>query len=119
MGTPPLRQGTIVKAEIEPEHGQTKNRPAVVLTPTHLIAGSTKVALIGISTSYYPGNDNHILIPWHPDGRGPTRLRRPCAMCIDLVDTEIDKAAVKPSSASSQLGMAELLLVLKQRGIRF
>jgi hypothetical protein len=81
----PLKQGSIVIAPIVPDAGRIKPRPAVVLTPTNLIATEPQIEVIGVTGSYYPDDPLCFALPWTPDGRGPTRFARPSAAKLTLV----------------------------------
>jgi mRNA-degrading endonuclease toxin of MazEF toxin-antitoxin module len=64
-----------------------KYRPAVLLTPTDLIAQSDPLLIMGISSSYYPGNDGVIPLQYRADGNTITRLTKDSAACVNLIQS--------------------------------
>jgi len=100
-----------------PPRGQTKFRPVVVFTPDDLIATSSALEVVGISTSYYPSDPDCIPLPWRMDGNIHTRLRRDCAACLNLLGT-IPKDGFEPVGFLKQTDAAlvELLARLKASG---
>lgn len=87
MTTEALEFGRIVWAEITDSQGNRKERPAIILTPTHLLTTSSLIGVVAVtSTIIEPVPDDYVLLPWHPQGRVRTRLKRRCAaVCSWLV----------------------------------
>lgn len=116
MNTPPLRQGTIVRAYIIPQRGITKMRYGVVYTPDHEIDLATLIELVAISGSCYPDDPDHIPLPWQADGQVMTRLRKPCAIALNFTDV-VPKAQVAPTwGYLPREKLAEMLSGLKRLG---
>jgi mRNA-degrading endonuclease toxin of MazEF toxin-antitoxin module len=79
--TPQL--GSVVWAEIADANGHRKIRPAVILTPTADIAPGKRVDLVAITTRLpdcLP--DDYVLLPWDPQGKARSGLRRKCAAVV-------------------------------------
>jgi mRNA-degrading endonuclease toxin of MazEF toxin-antitoxin module len=100
----PLRLGTIIWAEIADPNGVKKPRPAVVVTPTDAIMPGGSLDLVAI-TSFIPDPlpDDHVLLPWHPQGHPRTGLnRKSAAVCnwVAVVSVDIFQsvAGVVPST---------------------
>ena len=89
-----LEQGRIVWAELPSSDGRSRKcRPAVILTRTDQIRAGSPFVAVAITTTFPdPPPDDHVLLPWHPNGAVRTRLNRPCAAaCSWLVQiTESD-----------------------------
>lgn len=92
----PLRQGTIVYATMISPRGESKPRPCIIYTPDNLIPLSETVGVVGITTSYRPGDPKYIPLPWRDDGRIHTRLKRQSAITFDLM-AEVDKSRLRPT----------------------
>jgi hypothetical protein len=96
--TPSLRRGRIVLAAVEDRNGFRKERPCVILTPTHDIREGGALVVLAITTTFpSPAPPDCVELPWHPQGHPVTRLRRRSAAVIGWYD-EI--------SASDVLGYA-------------
>jgi mRNA interferase MazF len=76
--TPQL--GSVVWAEIADANGHRKTRPAVIVTPTAEIAPGKPIHLVAVTTRL-PDSlpDDYILLPWDPQGKARSGLRRKCA----------------------------------------
>jgi hypothetical protein len=116
MAEPPLRQGTIARARIRPERGQTKSRYGVIYTPDSVIALSANVDLVAISTSCYPDDPNSIVLPWSPDGRVMTRLTVPCSIVLTMTDTLPISEVTATWGHVPKSVLAEMLDGLKKHG---
>jgi hypothetical protein len=79
-----LRQGTIVNVRFVPPRGVPKWRYCVVVTPDKLIDSQATIEVVGVTTSFFPGRDAYLPIPYHPDGNGSTRLREMSAIAFEL-----------------------------------
>lgn len=72
--------GNVVWAELEDANGFRKVRPAVVVSATVDIAAGRPVRVAAITTRLTsPLPDDHVLLPWQPEGKVRTGLRRKCA----------------------------------------
>ena len=75
-----LQIGRIVWAEIADRNGIRKQRPAIIVSSTDAAGVLTVVAV----TSRVPNSlpDDHVLLPWHPQGHPRTGLnRKSAAVC--------------------------------------
>lgn len=90
-----LSQGMIVYAPMTPGRGEVKARPAVVLTPDHLLADAENVELVAISTSCRP-SDPQVPIPDDDATRAVTRLKKPCSVALNFTD-RVYKGHVEPT----------------------
>jgi len=71
--------GSVVWAELEDANGFRKTRPAVVMTASADIAAGKPVRVVAITTRLpKPLPDDHVLLPWDPQGKARSGLRRPC-----------------------------------------
>jgi len=78
-------QGRIVEALVlDPQSSNPKNRPVVIVTPTHEIVAGRPFVAIAI-TSQVPNNpsENYVLLPYQRNGRGRSGLRKKCAAMCD------------------------------------
>jgi mRNA-degrading endonuclease toxin of MazEF toxin-antitoxin module len=72
--------GSVVWAELADAHGNRKVRPAVVVTPTADIVAERPLRVVAVTTRLStPLPDDHVLLPWDPQGRARSGLRRRCA----------------------------------------
>src|SRR6266478_2554630 len=81
MSSAPLPQlGSVVWAEVADANGFRKVRPAVVVTATDNITAVGRLLLAAITTRIdSPLPDDHVLLPWDPQGKARSGLRRRCA----------------------------------------
>jgi len=71
--------GSVVWADFEDDNGYRKVRPAVVVTPTAEIAPGKTIRLVAITTRLtVPLPNDHVVLPWDPQGRARSGLRRKC-----------------------------------------
>jgi mRNA-degrading endonuclease toxin of MazEF toxin-antitoxin module len=86
---PTLEQGRIVWAELSSLDGtKKKRRPGVIVTPTSEI-GSGQAFVVAAATTKFtePMPEDHVPLPWHPQGNVRTRLNRPTvAVCTWLCE---------------------------------
>jgi PemK-like, MazF-like toxin of type II toxin-antitoxin system len=74
------RLGSVVWAEVEDVNGFVKVRPVAIVTPTAEIAPGKTVRVVAITTRLSsPVPDDHVLLPWDPQGKSRSGLRRRCA----------------------------------------
>lgn len=72
--------GSVVWAEVADPNGFRKVRPAVVVTATDNITVAGRLLLVAITTRLdSPLPDDHFLLPWDPQGKARSGLRRRCA----------------------------------------
>lgn len=72
--------GSVVWAEVADANGFRKIRPAVVVTATDNIIVGGRLLLVAITTRIpSPLPDDHVVLPWDPQGKARSGLRRPCA----------------------------------------
>src|SRR5687767_4167604 len=85
---PSLSYGDIIWADVRDRHGNTKRRPAIILTPTDLIRSDGELLLMAITTTFAkPAPAWHVPLPWNPDPRKVmTRLARRSAAVVNWVD---------------------------------
>ena len=111
-----LTQGDIVMATVRPLRGEVKRRPAVLVTPTPLIAGAATLKVVGISTSYRPDDPHIVPLGWRSDGRIHTRLRRDSAATAALT-VDVPAADIEATGGHlSQSERIELLGLVKRLG---
>jgi hypothetical protein len=75
-----VQVGRIVWAEIADPNGIRKQRPAVIVSAADDADTLTVVAVTSRVPEILP--DDHVLLPWHPQGHPRTRLnRKSAAVC--------------------------------------
>ena len=75
-----LQIGRIVWAEIADRNGIRKQRPAIIVSPSDDADTLTVVAVTSRVPDVLP--DDHVLLPWHPQGHPRTGLnRKSAAVC--------------------------------------
>ena len=116
LATPPLKQGTIVRAWFTPQRGVRKYRTAAVYTPDSRLVNAIHVDVVMISASCYPDDPDYIPLPFHPQGKVGTRLCKPSSIALDETDT-IPISEVEPTWGFVPAAeRAEMLAGLKLRG---
>lgn len=83
-----LQQGSVIRALVPDPRGQNpKWRPLVVLTPTAEIENAETIVAVAITGVYSdPLASDEVPLPYHPQGKARTGLRKPCvAKCSWLV----------------------------------
>jgi mRNA-degrading endonuclease toxin of MazEF toxin-antitoxin module len=74
------RLGSVAWAKLEDVNGFAKVRPVAVVTPTAEVAPGKTVRVVAITTRLpTPLPDDHVLLPWDPQGKARSGLRRRCA----------------------------------------
>ena len=87
-----LRRGRIAWARVSDRRGSFKQRPLIIVTATDDIREDEPLIAMAITTSFgEPPPADHIPLPWHPQGRSITRLRKRSAAVLSWV-IEIDAA---------------------------
>ncbi len=96
-----LQIGRIVWAEIADRNGIRKQRPAIIVSSTDAADTLMVVAV----TSRVPDSlpDDHVLLPWHPQGHPRTGLNRKsaaaCSWLNQIAASDIlDVAGIVPGS---------------------
>lgn len=80
-----VSQGSVIRAWVhDPQGGNPKFRPLVVITPSHEISDSGDVAVVAITGVFPdPPNDDEIVLPFHPGGQARSGLTKRCvAKCL-------------------------------------
>jgi hypothetical protein len=78
-------------------------RPAIIVTPTLRLSTTGPFDVVAITSRLAaPLPDDHVLLPWHPQGHSRAGLNRRCAaVCTwlaQIVDSEIqDVAGIVPT----------------------
>jgi hypothetical protein len=73
-----LCYGQIVLANVSDGHGNTKNRPVVIVTPTEEITEDRGIVAVCISTQIEdPTPLEHVKLPWSRPRHPRTGLNRP------------------------------------------
>jgi hypothetical protein len=84
---PDLRRGRIVWVSLRDRRGYSKDRPAIILTPTHDITDEDDLELMAITTTYAdPTPKDHVELPWRNSGHPVTRLKRRSAAVTTWLD---------------------------------
>lgn len=69
--------GSVVWAEVADANGIRKVRPAVIVSPSADIAAGQPVRVVAVTTRLpTPLPDDHVLLPWDPQGKARSGLRR-------------------------------------------
>ena len=102
--------GSVVWIEIADPNGHQKIRPAVIVTPTSAIAPGQSVHLVAITTRVpEPMPEAYVLLPWDPQGKARSGLRRKCAAVahwqveIPIEDVQSIVGVLPPSVMSELL----------------
>lgn len=88
-----LRQGSVIQAKVhDPQGGNPKLRPLVVVTPTaEIVASAPLVAVAVTGTFSAPLAGDEVALPFHPGGLAKSGLRKPCvAKCSWLVTLQAE-----------------------------
>ncbi len=105
----PLQLGSVVWAELEDPNGYRKVRPGVVVTPTADIHAGKPVRVVAITTRLpNPLPDDFVLLPWDPQGKARSGLRRRCAAVASwqaeiAVGAVQEEVGILPPKAISEL----------------
>jgi mRNA-degrading endonuclease toxin of MazEF toxin-antitoxin module len=110
-----LRYGQIVLASVSDGHGNTKNRPVVIVTPTEEITEDRDVVAVCISTQVEdPTPLEHVKLPWSRPRHPRTELNRPnVAKCDWVVPVRLSNI-VKVLGQAPSAQMAEIALILRR-----
>jgi mRNA-degrading endonuclease toxin of MazEF toxin-antitoxin module len=83
---PELRRGRIVWASLRDHNGKAKERPAIVLTATPDIRLDGPVEVVAVTTAFpEPPPPEYVELPWDPQGRAKTRLRKRSAAVLTWI----------------------------------
>jgi len=89
-----LRRGRIVWATVRDMRGHEKQRPIIILTETENIRPGEWLEAMAVTTSFAdPPPADHVPLPWHPQGRVMTKLRKRSAAVLSWL-VEIDPADI-------------------------
>lgn len=102
------RLGSVVWANIKDANGFRKVRPAVVVTPTDEIAPGKTVRLAAITTRLpHPLPEDHVLLPWNPQGTARSGLKRRCAVVVSWLIAaaadDVEVAGVLPAAVTQEI----------------
>jgi hypothetical protein len=108
-----LAQGHIARAKVfDQQGGNPKVRPRVVVTATSEIPSQDALVAVAITGRFSdPLADDEVILPWHPEGRVRTRLRKSClAKCswlcqIRKEDTVATKGTVPRAQMEKIIGI--------------
>ncbi len=99
----PLVQGQIVQAEVyDPQGGNRKLRPLVIVTATSEISGQEPLVAVAVTSRFRePLEEDEVLLPWHPGGNVRTKLRKPCVakcrwLCQIAVADVVEQRGIVP-----------------------
>lgn len=82
----PPQLGSVVWAKVEDANGFRKTRPAVVVATPSDATSSQPLPVAAITTRLSsPLPDDHVLLPWDPQGKARSGLRRKCAAVASWV----------------------------------
>ena len=85
-----LRRGRLVWAKVRDRRGVAKERPVIVLTATAEIRQGESFEAMAVTTTFpQPPPADHVELPWHPQGRVLTKLRKRSAAVLSWI-VEID-----------------------------
>jgi hypothetical protein len=74
---PELRRGRLVWAVVRDRRGVPKQRPLIILTPTDAIDPREPLLSMAVTTTFAdPPPPDGVPLPWHPQGRVVTKLRK-------------------------------------------
>jgi mRNA-degrading endonuclease toxin of MazEF toxin-antitoxin module len=101
--------GSVIWAELTDANEFRKVRPAVVVTATREIAADQPLRVVAITTRLpvrLP--EDHVLLPWDPQGKARSGLRRKCAAVATwLVEIQIgdirDLIGILPTAVTGQI----------------
>jgi mRNA-degrading endonuclease toxin of MazEF toxin-antitoxin module len=80
----------VVRASVRDARGHAKHRPLVILSSTEQIERGEPVMALAVTTTFAdPPPDDHVPLPWHPQGRAGTKLRKRSAAVLSWI-VEID-----------------------------
>lgn len=85
--------GQIVLVYFSDGRGRTKERPCVVISSNNSNDSGEPLQVVAITGIFDdPPPSHHVLLPWKPDGSGPTGLNKPCvAKCNWLREVDQHK----------------------------
>jgi mRNA-degrading endonuclease toxin of MazEF toxin-antitoxin module len=107
---PNVEQGRIVWANLtSPDGKTTKVLPAVIITPkSELKDGGAFVVVAATSSITKPLPDDHVMLPWHREGKVRTRLNRATAavcswLCVINEEDIAEYGGVVPPEALAEI----------------
>jgi len=111
----PIFQGCIIRAKVcDPQGGNPKIRPLVVVTATEEVASTDFLVGVAVTSIFHtPLQDDEVSLPWHATGAAKTSLVKPCvAKCSWLCEIKNESVVeVKGSVPSAQ--MAKIIAKIK------
>ena len=90
------RLGSVVWASVVDTNGFRKVRSAIVVTATDEITIGKPVRLAAVTTRVPdPLPQDHVLLPWNPQGTARSGLRRRCAAVVSwLLEISVDDLVI-------------------------
>jgi hypothetical protein len=83
-----------VWATVRDRRGVAKARPVLILTATADLRENEAFEAMAVTTTFpHPPPDDHLQLPWHPQGRVSTKLRKRSAAVLSWI-VEIDPADI-------------------------
>jgi len=84
----------LVSALLDPQGGNPKDRPAVIVTPTREIDSTSPLQVVAVTTLLPdPLPDDHVLLPWQLPRHPRTGLNRRCAAVVSWL-ARVEEARV-------------------------
>jgi len=114
---PKLEQGRIVWVELPSSDGtQKKRRPAVIITATAEIAAGKPFAVVAVSTKFPdPLPADHVVLPWHRDGKVRTQLRKPAAAVCSWLCKITESDVLQTGGVVPPTEMIEIMRIVQQK----
>ncbi len=110
-----LRYGHIVLAPVFDGHGNTKNRPVVIVTPTAAIGSDRPLRAVCVSTQVeHPLPDDHVALPWSLPRHPRTGLNKPNVAKCNWVVSLPPSAVVEVKGWVPAKQMAEIIAILER-----
>jgi hypothetical protein len=114
---PALEQGRIIWAPLPDSSGRSKKRrPDIIVTQTLDIKPDEPIVVVAATTKFaVPAPEDHVLLPWHPQGQVRTGLRKPtaavCSWLFEIRQTDIESlGGIVPPAL-----MLEIVTKVKER----
>lgn len=107
-----VRYGQIVLVNVSDGHGNRKNRPVVIVTPTSEIAPDGNIVAVCISTQIEdPMSPEHVKLPWSTPRHPRTGLNKPnvakCDWTVSFLVSDVIKVmGTAPYNAMSDIARA-------------
>src|SRR5208337_577062 len=111
VGLVVLEFGSIIWIEIaDPKGVNLKKRPVIVLTRNDEIHHHSDLVVVAITgTLPDPLTDEHVLLPWHRNGRVKTGLRKRCAAVCSWLEVVPQSAVVQITGITPAAELSEIV----------